>query len=106
MEKTYDPLTATDAELIAHGKAQIERRAHVRGPQDDGVTRLLNTVTFSRDEWKRKAETTRKDLDAAIVLIGDLISAINYPEWTKKYEAIKESRNAAKAWVEEIAERY
>ena len=108
--KPYDPLAATNAELIEHGKRQIERRAHVRGPQEDGVTQLLNTVTFSRDEWKARALQAEDDRKVAMALIHNLITAINIREdlpgeVPMKHKYLKLARNEAKAWIEEIAER-
>ena len=42
---------------VARGKAYIERRAHVRGPEGDAMTALLNRVTFDRDRWKAECAT-------------------------------------------------
>jgi len=38
-----------------------ERRERDRDPSDHMITRLINTITFDRDEWKAKSERLERE---------------------------------------------
>ena len=58
-QEDYDPITATNAELLEHGKRQIERRAHLRPQPSDPTTEVLNMVTGHRDRLQRENAALR-----------------------------------------------